>query len=36
MKKGAERVFTRPTPVLSGGAVERVSKSALESLVVTN
>ena len=37
MKKGAERVFAYAThAVLSGGAVERVSKSALESLVVTN
>ena len=37
MKKGAKRVFAYAThAVLSGGAVERVSKSQLESLVVTN
>jgi ribose-phosphate pyrophosphokinase len=37
MKKGAERVFAYAThAVLSGGAVERVSKSQLQSLVVTN
>ena len=36
-EEGAERVFAYAThAVLSGGAVERVSKSALESLVVTN
>ncbi len=37
MKKGASRVFAYAThAVLSGGAVERVSKSQLQSLVVTN
>mgnify|MGYP003770536937 CR=1 FL=1 len=37
MKKGAARVFAYAThAVLSGGAVERVSKSQLQSLVVTN
>jgi len=37
MNKGAARVFAYAThAVLSGGAVERVSKSMLQSLVVTN
>ncbi|MCC6921225.1 MAG: ribose-phosphate pyrophosphokinase [Alphaproteobacteria bacterium] len=37
MSKGATRVFAYAThAVLSGGAVERVSKSMLQSLVVTN
>ena len=36
-KKGAKRVFAMTThPVLSGPAIERLEKSAIEELVVTN
>jgi ribose-phosphate pyrophosphokinase len=37
MKKGAKRVFALAThPVLSGPAIERLERSPIEELVVTN